>query len=226
MIPLNFHLFLQNLSVMKFLSSILIIFIFNCHCSFARSIEIKNEQSIDSIDLKVKKLKHLYLLSTASSVHQSDVYKQEFFDEFPNTFKELSVLYGYNSKMHQPAPLYSEVEKHILNLFNNITCVNDTVYYKKIVSISLGGHWDADAVNAFQAGLRKRVVANPELIEYILKNKSDDEARSFWYFYFDGVHPKNQLPESLQRIKLIDYRGYKLMIEAQIKVLNHSKEMQ
>lgn len=186
----------------------------------AQSTAVSNNHSNDSLSLKAKKLKHLYLLSTASSNDASDVYKQQFFDCFPNTFKQLDELYGD----HKSAPLNDQAEQHIVDLFNNLNNINDTLYYRKIVSIAVGGHWDADAVNFFQHGLEAKTAINPNLIVHVLKSLSNEKIQSFWYFYFDGAHPKKQIAEPLQRMKAIDSKIYSLMIEAQDDVLRHSKE--
>lgn len=181
----------------------------------AQSLVHSNGHSNDSLNLKAKKLKQLYLLSTASSKDVSNIYKQQFFDCFPNTFKQLDELYGdHEGADHKPAPLNDQAEKHIADLFNNLDDINDTLYYRKIVSIAVGGHWDADAVNFFQHGLRSRVLGNMALTVHILKGLSNDKIQSFWYFYFDGPVVKKPIGESLQKIKAINNRIYDLMVKA------------
>jgi hypothetical protein len=201
---------------MKTYSLIALIIFFNI--SISKGYLILNEKIAieDSIIVKAKHLQELYKLSTNSS-SKTQIYRKQFFDLFPNSFKELNDLYGYNNGIE--APLYNQVEKHIFELFNNLNNINDTLYYRKIVSIAIGGHWDADAVNAFQEGLRKRVLGKPNLIVYMLKEIPDKEIESFWYFYFDGVHPSNQIAEPLLRIKTSNLKIYNLMIEAHKDVL-------
>lgn len=92
------------------------------------------------------------------------------------------------------------------------------------MQISIGGHWDVDAVNYFQSGLRGRVLNKPDLVIYILRGMPAEKIKSFWYFCFDAPHPKKRIPEQLQKIKSIDDKIYNLMIEAQDEVLKHSKE--
>jgi hypothetical protein len=109
-------------------------------------------------------------------------------------------------------------------LFNELNTINDTLYYRKIVSVAIDGHWDGDAVNFFQHGLRNKVLNNPALIVHVLKGMSNGRIQSFWYFYFDGAHPKKQIAEPLQKIRFINNKIYDLMIKAQTDVLKHSKE--
>jgi hypothetical protein len=181
------------------------------------SLTLREKDTIsDSIVAKAKRLNELYTLSTGSS-SKTQIYRKQFFDLFPNSFKELNDLYGYNNGVE--APLYNQVEKHIFELFNNLNNINDTLYYKKIVSIAIGGHWDADAVNAFQEGLRKRVLSKPDLIVYLLKEIPVKKIKSFWYFYFDGVHPSKQIAEPLLKIKRNNLNIYNLMVEAHEEVI-------
>jgi hypothetical protein len=209
---------------MKILGLILTVVILNIYQANAQYIKTGKGQVADSTIFRAKKLKQLYTLSTASSAGLNDVYKQQFFDQFPSTYEQLNELYGYDYKTSTAAPLESLYYEHIIGLFNKLNDINDTSYYKKIVSIGIGGHWDADAVNAFQDGLRSRVLTNPRLVVFILKDMPYDKIKSFWYFYFDGVHPKKQIPEQLQKIKLINNKIYNLMIEAQNEVLKQPKE--
>ncbi|MBC7398323.1 MAG: hypothetical protein H7289_00145 [Mucilaginibacter sp.] len=151
------------------------------------------------LSAKAKKLKQLYLLVTKST--NSEIYEEQFFNEFPNTFKELNELYGYEKD--KPAPLYYDGLEHIYELFNNLKSINDTLYYKKIVSIAKGARYDADAVSYFQSGLRDKVLANPKLILFILKNKPEKEVIGFWSFYFDYENSSARKKNYIELIKKI-----------------------
>ena len=104
-----------------------------------------NNQTNDSLSIKAKTLKQLYKLATSSPQGTSNIYKQQFFDAFPNTFQQFNALYGNNlDAHHRPTPLYYQAEDHLLNLFNQLSgIINDTLYYKKIISIAIDGKWDA-----------------------------------------------------------------------------------
>ncbi len=138
-------------------------------------------QSSPTLSAKAKRLKQLYTMAVNSS--NSDIAKQQFFNEFPNTFKELNDLYG--DENNKPGLLANDAIGHIYELFNNLTIINDTLYYRKLVSIAIGAHWDADGVNYFQDGLKKRVLSKPMLAVYLLQNKPDKDITDFWFFYFD-----------------------------------------
>jgi hypothetical protein len=208
---------MKTFCLIYFLATFSFVNIENIHFTYRLNLQV------DSIALKAKQLKKLYLLSTASSNDTRYIYQEQFFKEFPNTFDQLLELYGYNEKKSTPNILYYEAPNHILKLFNGLSNINDTLYYRKIIQISIGGHWDVDAVNYFQNGLRERVLNKPELTVSVLRHMPVDKTRSFWYFYFDGAHPKKQIPEQLLRIKSIDNKIYDLMLEVHNEVLK-SKE--
>ncbi|MFI5139176.1 MAG: hypothetical protein ACHQIM_15240 [Sphingobacteriales bacterium] len=193
--------------------------IFTTSICSGHSIFFKSEQQ-DSLQLKAKKLKQLYILATAST-DTKEIYEKRFFDEFPGTFKQLNELYGYeNSKA---AILYYEATEHIMGLFNNLNSINDTVYYRKTIGIALGGKWDADAVNYFQAGLKDRIEKKPELAIYILESLPEKDVKSFWYFYFDEPHPPKQIDISLQKIKSIDSKIYTIMVSSHNEALSQEE---
>jgi hypothetical protein len=180
----------------------------------------QNNKIQDSTTVKVEKLKKLYFLATNTSGELQKRYRKQFFEEFPNSFKELNQLYGYDD--HKAAPLYDGHE-HIVGLFNNLDEIDELAYYKKIISIAIGGRWDADAVNYFQDGLRNHVLNNPALVVGILKEMDNDKIQSFWYFFFDGAHPERQIAEPLKKIKSMNGRIYDLMIRAHTDVLKQDE---
>jgi hypothetical protein len=213
-----------NRNFMK-MKGLLIILVFSiCFYAKAQKILSQNSYSNDSLILKAAKLKRLYMLSTASNNDTRNSYNQQFFDEFPKTFEQFSELYGDDSDIHhKPALLIGQAHQHIIQFFK-LKTRNTSKYYEKIVSIAIGGKWDADAVNFFQEGLRNKVLDNPVLIINVLAHMSNDKIRSFWYFYFDEPYPEKKLPEQLLKIKSINFRIFTLMIEAQSQVLKYWKE--
>lgn len=213
-----------NRDIMRLLTLLIILILNMSPYANAQSVLVPKHYSHDSLIVKAKKLKQLYMLSRSSSVDLGNIYKEKFFNEFPNTFKELNELYGDDFDIHhKPAILIDQAEQHI-TLFTELNTIDDTLYYRKIISIAIDGHWDGDAVNFFQHGLRNKVLNNPALTVHILKNLTDDKIKSFWYFYFDGAHPQKQIPEQLRKIKLINNRICNLMVKAQNEVLKQSKK--
>lgn len=172
----------------------------------------------DSIKIKSEKLKDYY--SKSSKRIDSLEYQILFFEEFPSDFDSFNRLYGYDTSA---MPLYDEAFDHI-ELFNRISCISNEEYYKKIISISIGGHWDADAVNYFQDGLRLHVLQKPDLIFKLLANKSDKEIFDFWFFYFDCPFPVKDIPQELEQEKDNNQKVYLLMKEAHLKAIESNRE--
>jgi hypothetical protein len=155
-----------------------LILAFVCLLISANNSHAQNSQALIA---KSKRLKQLYNMAVNSS--NGDFAKQQFFNEFPNTFKELNDLYGYET--NKPAPLYEDGIGHIHELFNNLTNINDTLYYKKIIAIATDAHYDADAINYFHDGLQKRILDKPALALYLLRDKTEKDIINVWAFYFD-----------------------------------------
>ena len=174
---------------------------------------------------QIDRLKELYHKSTSSS--DSLDFQKQFFFAFPKSFKEFNNTFGYVTKSTDPekeeiSVLYLESEKY-LDLFFRLTIIPDTLFYKKIIDIAIGGHWDADGVNYFQYGLRKKVFANPKMTFDLIKNKVDNDIESFWSFFFQSIHPAyKQIPLELTKMKSYDSRVYGLMEKGLADALKQS----
>lgn len=161
----------------------------------------------DTLATKAKRLKQLYNIAVNSS--NGDFYKEQFFNAFPNTFKQLNDLYG--DENNKPGPLSNDAFGHIHELFNNITNINDTLYYKKIIGIATDAHYDADAVNYFQDGLEKRILDKPALALYLLRDKTEKNIVNVWAFYFDYENSSIKKENYNKLIKLIPSSNKKMI---------------
>ena len=153
-------------------------------------------------------------------------FQKQFFYAFPGNFREFNHTFGYfenpDPEKVETGVLYGESEKYIDLLFRLIT-IPDTLFYKKILNIAIGGHWEADAINFFQAGLRSKVFANPRLTVDILKHKSDKEIQRFFFFFFQSVHPVYKaIPDTLKTMKSYDSKTYGLMEKGLHEALKQS----
>lgn len=167
-------------------------------------IPLKAHCQTDCLNERALKLKENYLKSFSKD---SIIFQNEFFQEFPNCFFEVQELYGNLS-----SPVYNESYNHLEKLFFKLNTINDTIYFQKLVNTSIGGHWDADGINIYQNGVRRKAYHNPALLAYVLKNKPNADIRSFFYFLFDGIHTSDKkIPQSLLMIKKFDKRLYHIM---------------
>lgn len=127
-------------------------------------------------------------------------YESAFFEEFPNDYKTFAIIYGYDdSKNGKPGILYHNSYDHIIKFFGKITSVVDTLYYSKIIAISVDAHWQADAESFFQDVVRARTTRDMALVHYILSQYPEEKILQFWKFYFDGPHPAKTIDKDLYR---------------------------
>lgn len=107
-----------------------------------------------------------------------------FFKCFPSTFSLFKAIYDYGS------PLYEESYSHIEFFFSNIS-VDESQMIDKLIGLSIGGRWDADAINYLSKGTRDFVNSHISATVSVLQNKSEIESYLFWLFIFDSPHPSN-----------------------------------
>jgi hypothetical protein len=160
---------------------------------FGITIAFAQTGNPDSLNVKIEKLKEYY--SKSHDRKDSMEFHLRFFEEFPSDFESFNSIYGFDTS---EMPLYDKAYDHI-QLFNRISCVSETIYYRKVISIAIGGYWDADAINYFQEGLRERVMANPELTFELLKERTEKEIFKFWFFFFGGPVTAKEIPKELER---------------------------
>lgn len=197
-----------------FISIIAILFIcFSNKCSSQSKVIV--ETKTDSITIKGEKLKEFYAKSF-DRIDKMD-YEILFFEEFPDNFSDFEKLYGYNDSLE--GILYENALKHI-QLLDEINCILDSVYFKKLISISINGHWAADGVNYFQKLLRDHIEKKPMVLFEILETLPRENVLSFWIFYFDGLHPELNIPKEIIEMELLYPDIYQIVITAKNKILD------
>ncbi|HNP20298.1 MAG TPA: hypothetical protein PKL31_17790 [Fulvivirga sp.] len=181
------------------------------------SAKIISYYSCPNIDLKEKSDRLNYYYNLYKKNPDSTNYCVGFFKYFPCNFKEIYEIYVYQEAVDgkkEKLPLNENGYYHIRELFNNLDCVSDTIYYQKLINISIGGFWKADDINFFHKGLTDKVINNIDLVLYSLSNKNDVEIESFFKFLFDGPHPPRKIDINLLRIKDKDKRVFEIMEKA------------
>ncbi|MDH8702318.1 hypothetical protein M2138_001679 [Dysgonomonadaceae bacterium PH5-43] len=117
--------------------------------------------------------------------------QQAFFDAFPNSWNEFNITYGYfpedkyGSTLH--SNLYSHSYDHIKAL-GNLTLIDESLYCEKLVDIAIGGRWDADGPNHFQALLHNTMKSKGNLLfETVTKEYLNTSKVLFWQFYWSSL---------------------------------------
>ena len=68
------------------------------------------------------------------------------------------------------------------------------------------------AVNYFQNELRTRILKDVDLTYQLLEKRTDQEIESFFYFFFNEIHPQYEtIPKELEKLKNKDMEFYEQM---------------
>lgn len=170
-----------------------------------------------------EQLKVIYQKLTSS---QGEAYDQEYFDAFPGSFTLFVATFGDLADDHEnfnPAPLYEESHSYVRAFFK-LRSIDTSTYLNKIIDICIGGSWDADAVSYLQHEVRTVTSQSVESFSQHLSNRTQEEVKSFWRFYFDEPYPPEKLPEELEQIKKLNEQVYLLMVSALSEVQKEWKD--
>lgn len=85
--------------------------------------------------------------------------------------------------------MYTAGEEHVYKGLARLDKLPDTLYYTKLIKLSIGGKWVADAISALQETVQKKTMEKPQLLLSLLSQYSPEKIYSFWYFYFNSLHP-------------------------------------
>ncbi|MFD0933294.1 hypothetical protein ACFQ0R_11860 [Psychroflexus salinarum] len=192
----------------------------------------EKEESVENVecsDIDFNSAKHqadsllaFYNKATDSSLKNRIKWEEKFFCAFPNSFKEMQALFGYDDE-NGAAPLYStenntysytdqNIMSDVIGFFSELKSIPDSTYYEKYIRINIDGYWEADNINeAF--GFYYRLMNDIESACRALGKFTDREIQSVFHFIFDGPHPENDYNEKL-------YKNLKPGIDSQNKRLS------
>eukprot|EP01132_Coremiostelium_polycephalum_P004022 gene4022-5028_t len=99
------------------------------------------------------------------------------------------------------------------------------IYCEKIISLCMGGWWDADDISFLQQHLFRICDLEdfPNFL-HILEKRTDDEIASFWFFYYDDIGQVCSKGELYQKIETLNPRIAKLMDRAYTALLADREE--
>lgn len=155
---------------------------------YAQDDKLSLKAQVDSLT-SIKQFIEKENLSCEDKNHYSSLY----YNYFPSTFNRFNAIFGYadlpdgNGKAN---PLYYESMEYI-DLFTEIFYQKHVLYWSRLISLSCGAHWEADAVNILQDYIQTTVEENVKDFCLFLSDFNDKVICDFWHFYFDGPHPEN-----------------------------------
>lgn len=160
-----------------------------------------NEFDFNSAKQQADSLLVFYNKAVDSSLTNRIDWENKFFCAFPNSFKGMQALFGYDNNIGE-APLYNyPIGANVIHYFSQLKSIPDSLYYDKYIRININGNWEADNIGeAF--GFHYILINETKAASEILENFDDEEIRSVFRFIFDGPHPKNEHnEETFQTLK-------------------------
>lgn len=158
-----------------------------------------------------------------SSLTNRIKWEQKFFCAFPNSFKGMQAVFGYDNE-NGAAPLYDYPKgANVIQYFSQLESIHDSAYYDKYIRINIDGIWEADNIReAFH--FASRLTTDTENTCRVLSTFSDKEIKSVFRFIFDGPHPKNEYNEKLYKrlkpaINSQDERLSRLMTDSYVNLI-------
>jgi hypothetical protein len=98
--------------------------------------------------------------------------------------------------------MYSLCDKHIEVLLKICPAIPDSVYCDKLISLSIGGRWDADAPSALKTVLHKAMLMKTQSMFDRLSKQTRGFQLRFWQFYWSSFFALiiNDLIFTIQKI--------------------------
>ena len=205
---------------------LLFIWLLGCHSAVQEKqhdnpepLKEKSEQAQDKTSQKVELLRKYYQ-ETKTGVEGAGA---AFFKHFPNTYKELNAIYGYDLDKG-PMPLYNYGKEHVWELFFELKeSIGATRFFDKTFKIAIDGYWQADAISYFQERMRESVEADLDMAMKELSKFQYAQISSIWRFYFDGEYPKSYQKDYdglLPKVKALNSRIATLLEKSFTKLLS------
>ena len=128
--------------------------------------------------------------------------QQAFFEMSPKDFHDFKHTYGFNPDFYPYDLMPRMARDHIFKGFAKLDKIVDTVYYARLIDLSIGGLWDAGAAGFLQEILYVKSEQKPDLLFYLLSTYPEEKVYSFWYFYFNSLLPsKEGIPDCFTALK-------------------------
>ena len=96
--------------------------------------------------------------------------------------------------------LYFAGHKHVYAFQYKLNLIPDSLYYKKLVNIAIGGRIDADAANYLQSCVKSHMIDHSEQILNALAPLCKRHRFEFWEFYFSNIVKSADIEEELNRL--------------------------
>lgn len=143
-------------------------------------------------------------------LHEPDSYLKQiaFLDAFPSSFHDFIMVYQFQEGEDYDLTMYYKGADHINRGLYKLNLVPDTVFCDKIIQLSFGGYWEADAANYLQHLVQKTTRDKSEVMFERLEKFTVGQQVSFWFFFFhsriknngDYIMFKNEMGQRYPRV--------------------------
>lgn len=128
--------------------------------------------------------------------------QRAFFDAFPSTWREFIMTYQYVPDKKYDLAMYNLAADHIgTGLGSRVTLIADSTYCDKLINLSIGGQWEADAPNYLQLVLRKVMWSKMDSMFDRLSKWEASYQFKFWQFYWASLHKAEPILTDFKRLK-------------------------
>ena len=114
--------------------------------------------------------------------------QEQFFNAFPKNWSEFIITYQYDDSEDYDLTMYFLADDHITTLGEKLTLIDKYTYYKRLISLGIGGSWDADAPNYLQSLLHSKMKENTTTMLECLSQLDREKQLQFWTFYWSYGH--------------------------------------
>jgi len=125
----------------------------------------------------------------------SPVKQRLFLDAFPSTFDDFNMTYQYYEGNGYDLTMYKKGSDHIMNGLATLNLLPDSVYFDKLIRLSLGGRFCPDAPSYLQHVLETIIKKKPASFFQRLSNFNEGQLISFWFFYFNSRFEKDYVAD-------------------------------
>ncbi len=184
--------------------NILRVFIFTCFTTCSQ-----NKKTIETDKGNDISIAYHNLIKLSDKVKNEQIY----FEAFPDNFKDFNSIFGYSSdnpyKVEKEGVLYNDAFNYI-DAFFKLNFIEKEMLINKIIDISIDGKWYADGVNCFQHNMKIYLLNNLDSFCKIISLRNEKDIKSFFVFYFDGIHSES-LPKEFNKIKKTNIELFKII---------------
>lgn len=111
--------------------------------------------------------------------------QKNFFDAFPQSFFELEVLFGYRPDLLTPN-LYESGYDYTTAFRTKLPTIPREQRVQRLISLFIGGHWEADTPNYLKEVLKDYMDAQPLTFFRLLSRRTPAEQLLFWQCFWQN----------------------------------------